>query len=472
MLGTATLSLIMGVSTAWFVSMYHFPGRNLLQWMLILPLSIPTFIASIAYVGLTDYAGPIRIFLRSVDMDVYMDMMTLAGAIFIMSMVLYPYVYLAARTAFSLQSSTLIEAARSLGRSHSKIFALVVLPLSWPAIFAGLLLVMMEVMSDYGVVSYFGIQTFTTGIFRAWLSLGQLNQALLLSALLLLLVGSLLIIQSLINSNQKRAHDHADRPLALAKPTRPLTIALYCSLPVIFGFIIPVFQMLWWAAMTKQNSSVSTILDWTANTAQLAFLTAIFSVCISILFVYTLRLFKGNKPLKNLLRLPMLGYAVPGAVIAVGIISVVILLRPELMYYSILALLFGYIVRYFAVSYGNIESGFEQIPSTLDDAAQSLGRNRLWSLLQVHVPMLKNTLFAAFIMVFIDVIKELPITLMLRPFNFETLSTQAFLYAKGEMAPQSAFPSLLIIALSTLPIFFIHRIQKKYASAKKHNQAL
>lgn len=468
MAGTSALSIVMGVATAWFVSMYRFPFRNLLQWMLILPLSIPTFIGAIAYVGLTDYAGPIRILFRSFETDIYMDVMTLPGAIIIMSLVLYPYVYLAARTAFSLQSSTLIEAARSLGQSHTHTFWKVVIPLNWSAIFAGLLLVMMEVMSDYGVVSYFGIQTFTTGIFRAWLSLGKLEEALILSTFLLLIIAVLLGIQSYINRDMKRSHGYSDRPLALATPSYPILLAILCSLPVFFGFIIPVLQLLWWASMTEQNASIADIKDWSLNTAWLALLTSILTICISVLFAYSLRIFKEFRTLKSILRLPMLGYAVPGAVIAVGIVSVVLLINPNLLYYSIFALLFGYTVRYFAVGYGNIESGFEQVPSTLDDAALNLGKGRLKSLWAVHLPILKNALFAGFILVFIDVIKELPLTLMLRPFNFESLSTQAFLYAKGEMAPQSAFPSLLIISLSTLPIFFIHRIQKKYASTSKH----
>lgn len=456
--GTIILTLLLGVSSAWFVSVFNFPFRKSFEWLLILPLSIPTFISAISYVGLTDYAGPIRIFLRSIGMDMYFDLMTHAGAIFVMGVVLYPYVYITSRSAFLLQSSSLIEVSRSLGQSMWKTFRKVIFPLAWPSIFAGLILVIMEVLNDYGVVSYFGIPTFTVGIFRSWLALGDLSSAISLSLIVLLFVVLLLVIEFRVKSKKKFDHDKSERKFIRLESKNKWLFFSICLIPLLFGFIIPVAQLLWWFILAFSTTVWSEITELIANTAILGFISSVFILFLSVTFAYTFRILRKRGVKKILSRLPLLGYAMPGAVIAIGVIALVLFLNPNWIYAGISALILGYIVRFFAVGYGSIESGFEKIPSQIDDAASSLGSNSLRNLFSIHIPILKPVLLGAFIMVFVDVAKELPITLILRPFNYDTLATNAFQYAKDEMAPKAAASSLLIIFASSIPVYFLNRI--------------
>lgn len=452
------MTLFIGVSTAWVVSVYEFPFRRQFEWMLILPLSIPTFISAISYVGLTDYAGPIRIFLRFIDHDIYLDLMTKGGAIFVMSIVLFPYVYVTSRSAFLLQSASLIEVSRSLGQSMSKTFRKVILPLAWPSIFAGLILVIMEILNDYGVVSYFGIPTFTVGIFRSWLALGDLSSAIILSFIVLLFVLLLLIVDSRIKSTKKFDHEKADRKFSRIYPTNKWSLFLVCFIPLLFGFLIPVAQLCWWFFLSFSSTLWVETLELAKNTAFIGILSSLIIVTLGILLSYSFRILKKKGVSKLLSKLPFLGYAMPGAVIAIGVVALVLFINPNWIYAGISALVFGYTVRFFAVGYGSIESGFEKIPNQLDDVASSLGSNTIRNLFLVHLPILKPVLIGAFIMVFVDVAKELPLTLILRPFNYDTLATNAFQYAKDEMAPKSAASSLLIIFASAIPVYFLNRI--------------
>lgn len=456
--GTSIVTLIVGVATAWFVTVYDFPFRKQFEWILILPLSIPTFINAIAYVGLTDYAGPVRIFLRWLGSDIYMDVMNHTGAIFVMSLVLYPYVYVTSRSAFLLQSASLIEVSRSLGQPMSKTFTKVVLPLAWPAIFAGLILVIMEVLNDYGVVSYFGIPTFTAGIFRSWLALGDLSTAVFLSVIVLAFVIILLVIEFRANKNKKVSHDNAERSFSRLKPTRKWLIFILCLIPVLCGFIVPVAQLSWWFLLAYSRDVWSQLMILAGNTAFLGLLSSLIIVSLGVVLTYTFRLVNKKGIRRVISKLPMLGYAMPGAVIAVGIVAFILLINPNWIYTGITALVFGYTVRFFAVGYGSVESGFAKIPRQIDDAAISLGSNSLRNLFKVHIPVLRPVLIGALIMVFVDVAKELPLTLILRPFNYETLATNAFQYAKDEMAPRAASPSLLIIFASAIPVYYLNRI--------------
>lgn len=458
LVGSIILTLVIGVYTAWLVSIYEFPFRKQFEWMLILPLSIPTFISAISYVGLTDYAGPIRIFLRYIDNDIYIDIMTQMGAIFVMSIVLFPYVYVTSRSAFLLQSTSLIEVSRSLGQPLSKTFRKVILPLAWPSIFAGLILVIMEILNDYGVVSYFGIPTFTVGIFRSWLALGDLSSAIALSLIVLLFVLGLLIIDYRIRNRKKFDHDKTDRKFTRIIPKRKWWLFILCLIPLLFGFLIPVAQLIWWFVLSFSSTLWSETLELASNTAFIGALSSVIIVSLGIILSYSFRILKKRGIKKLITRLPFLGYAMPGAVIAVGIVALVLYVNPNWIYAGISALVFGYTVRFFAVGYGSIESGFEKIPMQMDDAATSLGSNSLRNLIRIHLPVIKPVLIGAFIMVFVDVAKELPLTLILRPFNYDTLATNAFQYAKDEMAPKAAASSLLIIFASAIPVYFLNRI--------------
>lgn len=460
-IGTSILTLLIGVATAWVATVFNFPYRRFFEWALILPLSIPTFINAIAYVGLTDYAGPIRIFLRWIGTDVNMDVMNHFGAIMVMSLVLYPYVYVTSRSAFLLQSSSLIEVSRSLGQSLTKTFFRVVLPLSWPAIFAGLILVIMEVINDYGVVSYFGIPTFTVGIFRSWLALGDLSTATFLSMVVLVFIVILLIIEFKANQNKHITHDKQERALIRLDFKHPKLLTLLCLIPIFLGFIIPVAQLSWWFVLSFSRTAWDKVFMLVGNTGLLGFLSGVLVTTLGLILAYTFRLVNKQGIQKVVAKLPLLGYAMPGSVIAVGIVALILWVNPNLIYAGIGAMVFGYIVRFFAVGYGSIESGLEKIPRQIDDAATSLGSNSLKNLIRIHLPILKPVLIGAFIMVFIDVAKELPLTLILRPFNYETLATNAFQYAKDEMAPRAASSSLLIIFASAIPVYYLNRLLKK-----------
>lgn len=460
-LGTSVLTLILGISTAWLVTVYEFPFRKYLEWILILPLAIPSFINAIAYVGLTDYAGPIRIFLRWLNADMYMDIMNHTGAIMVMGVVLYPYVYVTSRSAFLLQSASLIEVSRSLGQPMNKTFRKVALPLAWPAIFAGLVLVIMEVLNDYGVVSYFGIPTFTAGIFRSWLALGDLPTSIFLSMIVLVFVILLFLTEHQANKKKQVTTSSNSHKFARFNPKRKWLAFSVCFMPVLIGFIIPVCQLLWWFVLAYSHDIWARTITLTQNTILLGFLSSIVIVILSIILTYTFRLLNWKGLKKTISKLPMLGYAIPGAVIAVGIIALILLINPNLIYSGITALVFGYTVRFFAVGYGSIETGLEKIPRQIDDVATSLGSNNFRNLWKIHIPLLKPALIGATIMIFVDVAKELPLTLILRPFNFETLATNAFQYAKDEMAPKSAASSLLIIFASAIPIYYLNKVLHK-----------
>lgn len=458
LIGICSLTLLIGVSTAWIVSMYDFPFRKHFEWMLIMPLSIPTFINGIAYVGLTDYAGPIRIALRWLGNDIYLDIMNHVGAILVMSLVLYPYVYVASRAAFLLQSASLIDVSRSLGKKMTATFFRVVLPISWPLIFSGLLLVIMEVLNDYGVVFYFGIPTFTTGIFRAWLALGDLPTAIFLSAIIMLFVVVLVLIDGRIQRTKRVSNEKEDKVLSrisIHNNWIPITL---CSIPIVFGFLVPVFQMIWWAVLASDVNTWLHSFKLMGNTSMLGLISGTSIILFAILLAYSIRLLKDKLIYKNLGKLSMLGYALPGAVIGIGVVSLIVWVNPDWIYVGIGALVFGYTSRFFAVGYGQIENGFDKIPIQYDYAGSSLGTTSLSRLLKIHLPLLKPVLFGGFAMVFVDVAKELPLTLILRPFNFETLATNAFQFAKDELAAQSAASSLLIIFVSAIPIYFLNKI--------------
>jgi len=460
LVGICSVALITGISTAWLVTVFDFPFRKHFEWILILPLSIPTFINAIAYVGLTDYAGPIRILLRWLGTDYYMDVMDHEGAILIMGLVLYPYVYVAARSAFLLQSASLIDVSRSLGQSLTKTFFKVSMPLSWPIIFSGLILVIMEVLNDYGVVQYFGIPTFTTGIFRAWLALGDLQTAILLSLIILVFIIILVGLDALVQHGRKTSNENEDQVLARIPFKHKWLAFTICLIPVFFGFIVPVAQMVWWSVLASTVEVWLQSLRFMGNTAILGTISGLVVLLFAIILSYSNRLSNKHWSSKAFSKLSMLGYAIPGAVIGIGIVTLIVWINPNWIYSGIIALVFGYSARFFAVGYGQTDAGFDKIPLQFDDAASSLGKNSMKRLIRIHLPIMKPVLIGAFIMVFVDIAKELPLTLILRPFNFETLATNAFQYAKDEMAPKSASSSLLVIFVSSVPVYFLNKILK------------
>jgi iron(III) transport system permease protein len=478
-LGVGLLSLLLGISSAWLVSTCEFPGRRFFQWALILPLALPTYIIAYVYAGLTSYTGPLQSLLRNTfgfsAAEASIDIMNIWGVIFVMSLVLYPYVYVISRTSFLSQSRTLLESSRILGSGSWTTFFRIALPVSRPAFIGGLMLVLMEVLNDYGAVKYYGISTFTTGIFRAWFSLGDANAAIYLSALLMLFIFGLIALE-----RWQRGKARYDSGESTPKPLRPYVLGkgqaslafLVCSIPFLFGFLVPLLQLLSWAYQTAGKVIDARFFTLIVNSFTLAALAAAICVLVSVLLIFAALINKARL-VRGLSKVAMLGYSIPGAVIAVGIMIPLIALDKELIGFmqqsfsysgglllsgSIVGLVFAYMVRFLAVSFNPIEAGTKKISPFLVEAARSMGMTPLKALIKVKFPLLKNALLSASLLVFVDVLKELPLTLILRPFNYHTLATKAYELAGDELIAESANAALIVIATGILPILFLNRL--------------
>ena len=477
--GTGFGALLLGTSTAWFVSQYQFFFRRPLEWLLLLPLAMPAYIIAYTYTGMLDFAGPIQSMLREQFGWRYGDywfpqIQSLTGAIIMLSLVLYPYVYMLARTAFAEQSSSLFEASRTLGKSPRQHFWQVALPLARPAILTGTALAMMEAFADYGTVQYFGIATFTTGIFRTWFGMGNQIAAAQLATMLTSFVLVLLLLERW--SRRKIRYYHQGQRSNVA-PRRPLKTAkqgavlLWCLTPVLLGFIIPIMQLATWASERFAVTFDAQFAALVWNSFRLAAMAAVISVLLALLFAYAKRLRRDT-----LVQLPVkvasLGYAVPGTVIAIGVMwplaqldSRIDLLaehwfgvRTGLLFSGTLfALLLAYTVRFLAVSLHSVETGLQRIKPSMDNAARSLGYAPLQVLKRVHVPLLRGSVLTALLLVFVDVLKELPATLVLRPFNFNTLAVRTYELASDERLADAALPALAIVLVSLLPVILLAR---------------
>ena len=465
-LGTAALSVLLGVSSAWLVACCEFPGRKIFEWALILPLSIPTYIAAYAYFDLLDQLTPVLIWVRlnisPSAMTLLSDTMVYPVTIVVLAAVLYPYVYLVARVAFARQSSQCIEAARTLGHGPQSTFWRVALPLARPAIVGGVALVIMETLNDYGAVEHFNVPTFTTGIFRTWLSGGDLPGALRLAACLMALILFLLVMEKWLRFGAKfHKSSQADQPFeryALGQAKAGLAI-FCCLLPLVIGFVLPLSRLVYWASLTAGKILDATFFKLTLNSIGVASAAGLATVVLTLFLAFTARYF-GSRTVGVTNRLAILGYAVPGAVIAMGILLVagqVTQATGWILTGSLTAMLLAYVVRFLAVAWQPIDSGMERNSEQLNSAARSLGANAAQSLFQINVPLLRNALVAAGLFVFVDTMKELPLTLILRPFDFETLSTRTFDLAKQAQIPESSVPALCIILVSLLPVIWLNR---------------
>lgn len=476
-------TLVMGVSAAWLVAVCSFPGRRVFEWGLILPLAIPTYIAGITYAELLAYGSPLHdllaaIWPASAPPRFQTHIMTLPGAAVVLSLVLFPYTYLITRASFAKQSGSILETARILGRSPWQTFYQVALPLARPAVVAGSTLVLMEVLNEYGAVKYYGIPTFTTGIFRAWFPLDDPDTALRLAGCLLLFVFSLILVE-----RGQRGRARFDGGSRIQRPApryvlvgwRATAAFAACAIPMTFGFVVPVAQLTAWFLATAPG-----LLDWdfasmALHSFGLALAAAALAVLVALVVAYAARL--SPTPLLTLAsRLAVLGYSIPGAVIAVGVLvpfvwvdrrvdglaEAILGSGPGLLLTGgLAALLFAYVVRFLAVSLSPVESGFKRVCGNLDECSRSLGLSPLRTLLRVDIPLLKGVLASAALLVFVDVLKELPLTLILRPFNFDTLATSAFQLASDERVAQSAVPALLVILTGLIPVILLDRLVGK-----------
>ena len=463
-LGTILFTCVFGVSSAWMVAAYKFPGHRIFKWLLVLPLAIPTYIAAYAYFDILDIFNPLLIWVRSAlgfeAMQSTNDLLVYILTALIMGSVLYPYVYLLARASFESQGSHFINVARSLGHSSKSVFWKIVLPLSRTAIVAGISLVAMETLSDYGAVKHFGIQTFTYGIFRTWLGMGDLTSALRLAVILMIFTLTILYIEKRIRAQARFSNNLTTLPFEKIQleSKKSILALIICIIPIILGFIIPVLRMVSWAWLSKNYISEINIFHLALNTLMIAVIASISTVLLSILLGFSSKYSKSRIiNLSN--RFASMGYSTPGAVIAMGALILVGYISNAfniVLSGTMFLLFFAYIVRFLAVAYQPIESGFEKNCEELNDASKTLGSTPLKSLFRVNLPLIKNTIIAAGLLVFVDATKELPLTLILRPFNFETLATATFDLSNQAQIIESSIPSLFIIFLTLIPIIYLN----------------
>ncbi len=476
-LGVAAGTTVLGVGTAWLVAMHDFPGRRLFSWALVLPLALPGYVAAFVYGELLDFAGPVQTALRGwFDWDRsdywFPPVRSTAGAVAVLSLVLYPYVYLLVQSALVTQSATLIETGRILGRSPFRILRTLALPLARPALAAGGALAVMETLNDIGVAQLFGIATFTTGIYRAWFGFGDIGSAARLAVVLLVAVLAILWVERRLRGSVRyhSEHDHS-RPVVRypLRGSRAALAALGCGLPVMLGFALPAGVLAGWQveAGAPPDPAFVRILFQTIGLALGA--TAL-TVGMAALVGFGLRL--DPAVVRPFARTAGAGYAVPGVVVAVGVLGVCGMLDHGidavgravfgagtglLLSGSVAVLLFAYAVRFLAVSIHALESAYHRIPGSLDAAARTLGTGHRGLLFRIHLPLLGNGLSAAAILVFVEVMKELPATLILRPFDFTTLAVRAFEMADEERMADAALPALTIVAAGLLPLMVLVR---------------
>lgn len=472
------LSTIIGVSTAWLISVTQFPGRRLLSWMLVLPIAAPAYILAYLYTDLLTFTGPIQTTLRTTfgwqaGEYWFPEIRSLPGATLMLSLVLYPYVYLLARASFHQQSATSWLAARSLGSSPSSAFYRVALPMARPAIAGGLALVMMETVADYGVADYFAIPTFSIGIFRTWLSMGNKTLALQLAAMMLGVVALLILLEAL---SRKGRVDQGGRA-QMAPPKLKLSFghALMawgvCGLPILLGFFIPIGVLVHMTLSVGDPLPATTLLGYAANTAKVAIAVALIATLFAIILAYAAR-HTPDRLTGSFIRVSTLGYALPGALLAVGLLAplgavdqqVTRLLRDTVGWSgglvltgTLAILIYALVIRFLTVSYNSVSSGYATVPTAMDAAARSLGATPGRVVSRIHLPLIRSSLGAGALLVMIDVMRELPATLLLRPFNFETLATRAYRLASDERLAEASTTALLIVLLGLVPVILINR---------------
>jgi iron(III) transport system permease protein len=477
---------VVGGATAAAVTLFEFPGRKFFEWALLLPLAMPAYVLAYAYTDALQYSGPLQVGLRALtgaQGALWPDVRSLWGAVFLFVACLYPYVYLLARTALAEQAAPMMEAARLLGAPLRRRVLEVALPMARPALAAGVALALMETLADYGVGSYFGLTTFTTGIYKAWLVLDDHLAAAQLACVLLVVVALLLWAEQRAQARMRFAAGRpagaglAARPLVLRAPGRWLAWAV-CGVPVLLGFVLPVawlVRLLWQAAggdggdgsAVLAASYLARFADWSWASFRLAALAAVSAVGFALLLAFALRRSQGRRArwLLAAARLVSLGYAVPGAVVAVGILLWVGAVQavapawglPALVTGTAFGLLYAYMVRFSAVALQSVQAGYARVPPSIDESARLLGAGRRRTFIELHLPLLGRTTVAAALLVFVDTMKELPATLVLRPFGSDTLAVVAYQFARDERLAEASLPSLAIVAVGLIPVVLLSR---------------
>lgn len=478
--GVGSLTLVIGAGLAWLVTMHDFKGRGLFEWALILPLAAPAYVLAYAYTDFLDVAGPVQGVLRiwtglSARALAFPEIRSPGGAIFVLTLAFYPYVYLAARAAFLQQCECVVEASRTLGATPFEAFRRVALPLARPALAAGVALALMETLADYGAVSYFGVQTFTTGIYRTWFSFGDRVAAAQLASMLFGFIALLMLLERWSRKGA-RYHDTSRRvrPLGIERLSGSTAVfaILACALPLTLGFLLPVGILVHLAWDAGAGLSAPRYLALLENSVLLATITALIAVLLALALSYTLRT-QRDAFTRVGVGIAGMGYAIPGSIIAVGVLipfamidrSVDHVMRrlfdiPTglLLTGSIAALIFALLVRFLALAEQTTRAGLEKITPSMDAAAISLGASRAEALRRVHAPLLRAPILTAALLVFVEVIKELPATLIMRPFNFDTLAVQAHNLAADERLAEAATPALTILVIGLIPVLILSKM--------------
>lgn len=481
MVGVGALTLVIGTGTAWLVTMYRFPGRRAFEWLLLLPLAMPTYIIAFCYLELFDYSGTIQTTLRALfgwhnAKDYWFpDIRSLGGAIFVMSVVLYPYVYITARASFLAQSVCVLEVSRTLGRGAAATFWEVALPLARPALAAGVSLALMETLNDIGAVEFFGVRTLTVAVYDTWLDRNSLAGAAQIACVMLAVVFALFAIERTLRAS-RRYHHTTGRYRHLPEEALPgaagALATLACALPLLFGFVLPGAVLVHHAIVHVASGLAPEFWRAAINSLLLAAAAALLAVAFAVVLGYARRQTR-SKLIHVLSAIPAISYAVPGTVLAIGILiplatldnAVDAAMRASfglptglLLSGSAFAIVLAYAIRFLAASLGAVEAGLGKISRNIDSASRTLGATVSETLWRVHLPMLRPALGAAALIVFVDSMKELPATLLLRPFNFDTLATQVFTLASLYRYEEAGLSALTIVIASLAPTLLLHRM--------------
>ena len=469
----ALFTILIGTSLAWLVSMYDFPGVSFFKWLLILPMSIPTYINAFIYSGLNETSGIFFNFfeyyfgLGPFIYNLY-NIQNIYGVIFIMSISLYPYVYLLCLPAFANHSYSVFEVGKSLGLNQFQRMIRIGIPIVRPAVIAGVSFVIMETLAEYATMEYFGVPTFATGIFRAWFVLGDDISSLRLSSILLTLVFLLIYFEEI--SRGKKNFDNPTNKVYQRKKeildNKSLPILL-CSLVLFFGFILPLIQIFYWISYSFQEIDIAFLYELVLSSAGIAFISAVVIIIFTLNISFILRITK-NIFTKICIKIFSLGYAIPGVVLAVGVITPIIYLErsfsrlfnypPEsILTGTFILLIIAYLVRFSTISIKTIDSGFNKISANYDLVSASFGYSKIETLLKVHLPVLLPTIYSAGILLFVDIVKELPMTLILRPFNFTTLPVYLYELAEAENLSSMGVPGLILIIICLIPVIILSK---------------
>jgi iron(III) transport system permease protein len=480
LLGVGAGTLGLGASLAWLVVAHRFPGRNLFEWALMLPLAMPAYVIGFAFLGFFEFAGPVQTVLRrALGPDVRVPAVgTYAGVVAVMTLVFYPYVYLLARSAFRDQGAATLETARSLGRSRLGAFVEVVLPMARPALVAGVSLAMMEALADFGTVATFGYRTLTEAVYRVWLGMFDRTAATQLASLLLLVALALITVERGVRGGARYVQSQRRGPGVVPAPLtgwRAAAATGTCALVLAVAFGLPVVQLLVWAAGVARTSGIAPFLPMVRDTLALALAAAVACCVLAVVLAYAGRL-HPSPAVRRAARFASMGYALPGAVVAVGVLIPVALADHLLadvleraldarvglvLTGSIAALLYAYVVRFLAVGYGTVEASLARIAPSLDDAARSLGVGIGGTLRRVHLPLVRSGLLTALVIVFVETMKEMPATLLLRPFGLDTLAVGVWERTSESLWAEAAVPALAIVAAGLAPVALAIRLSRQ-----------